>query len=63
MSIFAPRMRGAYRSFHNYRAERRAVLTLGMMDDHLLKDIGISRSQIPSVVHGLSHGRGMGTTD
>ena len=58
----SPRMRAAYRSLHNYRAERRAVLTLGAMDDHLLKDIGISRSQIPSVVDGLTRGR-MGTSD
>ena len=63
MSIFAPRIRAAYQSFHNYRVERKAVRALGAMDDALLKDIGIGRSQIPSVVHGGLTYRLMGTSD
>ena len=62
MSIFTPRVWAAYRSFHNYRAQRTAIRTLGLLDDALLKDIGISRSQTPSVVEGLNP-RGTGTIE
>jgi uncharacterized protein YjiS (DUF1127 family) len=48
-------MRAAYHSFQDYRARRRAIQTLAAMDEALLKDIGISRSQIHSVVDGLGH--------
>ena len=57
MSTFTPRMRGAYDAFRDYRARRRAVRTLGEMDDALLKDIGISRSEIGLVVRGLKRGQ------
>ncbi len=56
MSSLTPRMRAAYRSFRGYQARRLAVRTLAAMEDALLKDIGISRSEIGSVVHGLRHG-------
>lgn len=37
---------------NQYVARRRAVRELGAMDDHLLADIGVSRSQIQSAVFG-----------
>jgi uncharacterized protein YjiS (DUF1127 family) len=33
-------------------SRRRAIRELGAMDDHLLADIGVSRSQIHSAVFG-----------
>jgi uncharacterized protein YjiS (DUF1127 family) len=53
MSIFTPRMRAAFQSYRDYRARRQAIQTLAAMDDALLKDIGISRSDILAVVCGL----------
>ncbi|PWL18641.1 DUF1127 domain-containing protein [Falsochrobactrum shanghaiense] len=35
-----------------YVSRRRAVRELGAMDDYLLADIGVSRSQIQSAVFG-----------
>ncbi|WP_353646897.1 DUF1127 domain-containing protein [Mesorhizobium sp. WSM2239] len=49
-------MRAAYRSFRSYRARRLAERTLAAMEDALLKDIGISRSEIDAVVRGLKPG-------
>jgi len=57
MSTFTPRMRAAYRSFCDYRTRRRAVRVLGAMEDGLLKDIGISRSEIHCAVHNLPIGQ------
>ncbi|RWK47207.1 MAG: DUF1127 domain-containing protein [Mesorhizobium sp.] len=50
-------MRAAYHSFRNYRIHRMAERTLAAMDDALLKDIGISRSEIGLVVRGLKSGQ------
>ena len=61
MSTLTPRMRAAYHSFLDYRVRRRAVRTLAALEDTLLKDIGISRSEIHFAVHGLGQGRD-GTT-
>ena len=47
------RMRAAYDAFRNYRVHRMAERALSAMDDALLRDIGISRSEIGSVVRGL----------
>lgn len=44
----------AYRSFRTDRDRRIAYRTLSAMEDHLLKDIGISRSEISAVVYGLT---------
>jgi uncharacterized protein YjiS (DUF1127 family) len=52
MSTFTPRMRAAYHAFRDYRVRRSAVWTLAGMDDALLKDIGIGRSEIHPAVHG-----------
>mgnify|MGYP003743829327 FL=1 len=38
--------------FNQYVSRRRAIRELGAMDDHLLADIGVSRSQIQSAVFG-----------
>ncbi|CAN7461432.1 MULTISPECIES: DUF1127 domain-containing protein [Brucella/Ochrobactrum group] len=38
--------------FQQYVSRRRAIRELGAMDDHLLADIGVSRSQIQSAVFG-----------
>ncbi|WP_292396853.1 DUF1127 domain-containing protein [Mesorhizobium sp.] len=51
------RMRAAYHSFRNYRVHRMAERALAAMDDALLKDIGISRSEIGLVVRGLQSGQ------
>ncbi|MEI8699612.1 MULTISPECIES: DUF1127 domain-containing protein [Mesorhizobium] len=50
-------MRAAYRSFRDYRVHRMAERTLAAMEDALLKDIGISRSEIGLVVRGLKRGQ------
>jgi len=43
-------------AWHGYlerRAQYRAIQALRQLDDHMLRDIGIHRSEIPSaVVHG-----------
>jgi uncharacterized protein YjiS (DUF1127 family) len=40
------------RRAHKARADRRAIARLHSLDDSALKDIGIRRSEIESVVHG-----------
>jgi uncharacterized protein YjiS (DUF1127 family) len=56
-SIAMSRMRAAYRSFRDYRVRRMAERTLAAMEDALLRDIGISRSEIGLVVRGLKRGQ------
>jgi uncharacterized protein YjiS (DUF1127 family) len=56
MSRLTPRMRAAYHVFWEYRDRRRAIRTLAAMDEALLKDIGISRSEIHPAVHGSMYG-------
>jgi uncharacterized protein YjiS (DUF1127 family) len=55
MSPLTPKMRAAYHAFSEFRARRRTVQTLSAMDDVILNDIGISRSEIHSAVRSLSH--------
>lgn len=38
--------------FQRYVSRRRAMRELGAMDDHMLADIGVSRSQIQTAVFG-----------
>jgi uncharacterized protein YjiS (DUF1127 family) len=57
MSTFTPRMRAAFHAFRDYRVRRSAVWTLAAMDDVLLKDIGIGRSEIDSAVQGPTRHR------
>ena len=40
-------------ALRTWRKRRIAIRELRALDDHTLKDIGLSRSQIPSVVEGL----------
>jgi uncharacterized protein YjiS (DUF1127 family) len=60
MSMFTPRMRAAYQAFRDYRVRRSAVWTLAAMDDALLKDIGIGRSEIHSAVQGFARRKDLG---
>ena len=53
--MFMPRMRAAYHAFAEDRARRSAVRTLAGLNDTMLKDIGISRSQIETVIDGLPY--------
>ena len=55
MSTFKPRIRAAYDSLLDYQARRRAARVLAGLDDAMLKDMGIGRSEIHSRVHGLRH--------
>ena len=48
-------MRNACHVFWEYRDRRRAIRTLAAMDEALLKDIGLSRSEIHPAVHGALH--------
>lgn len=48
----------AYRAFRLARARRAAGRALSAMEDHMLKDLGISRSEIPLIVYGLRPAHG-----
>lgn len=47
----------AWDGYWEYRANRAAVLMLQSMDAQALHDIGVSRSEIESVVYGRSRTR------
>ncbi|RUM95307.1 DUF1127 domain-containing protein [Pseudaminobacter arsenicus] len=57
-SVLTGKILAAYRAFQANRARHIASRTLSAMEDHTLKDIGISRSEIPMVVYGLRAARG-----
>lgn len=57
-SFLAGKILATYRAFQVNRARRVASRALSAMEDHMLKDIGISRSEIPMVVHGLRPAQG-----
>ena len=44
---------GAWRAYRAARQRRHAIRHLGTLDDRLLRDIGITRGQIPAAVDGL----------
>jgi uncharacterized protein YjiS (DUF1127 family) len=50
---FGMRIRSAYRALRAYRERRLGMRSLESMEDHLLKDIGIGRSEIGLAVMGL----------
>jgi len=49
---FFGRLWAAYKAYRASRARRLGVCALEEMDDRLLKDIGITRSEILSIVYG-----------
>jgi uncharacterized protein YjiS (DUF1127 family) len=57
-SFLSGKILATYRTFQVNRARRIAGRALSAMEDHMLKDIGISRSEIPMVVHGLRPAHG-----
>ena len=48
--------RHAWTRYWTRRAERAAIAMLYALDDRALKDIGLNRSEIKSVVHGAAPG-------
>lgn len=46
-------LKGAAVRVKTYLAEQRAIDELNALDDQMLRDIGLSRSQIPAAVAGL----------
>lgn len=46
-------LKGAGTRVKGYLARQRAMHELGSLDDAMLRDIGLSRSQIPAAVAGL----------
>ena len=53
MTLFAPKLRAARDALLDYHARRRAERTLAGLDDYLLKDMGLGRSEIHARVHGM----------
>lgn len=51
------RFADAWRKWREAREQRRAVSDLQHLDSRTLKDIGINRSEIYSIVHGDPKGR------
>ncbi|MEI5677772.1 MULTISPECIES: DUF1127 domain-containing protein [unclassified Mesorhizobium] len=48
------RVRIAYDAFRANRSQRRTVRDLSKLDDYMLKDIGITRSEIMSIAYDSS---------
>lgn len=46
-------LKGAAAGLKTYFADQRAMAELGSLDDQMLRDIGLTRSQIPAAVAGL----------
>jgi uncharacterized protein YjiS (DUF1127 family) len=49
--------KGLWRAYWRHRAERAAIVQLHALQDYVLHDIGIDRSEIESVVRTRSRGR------
>jgi len=60
ISSLVSRIVAAHRAFWLRRAHRRAVWNLSELDDYLLKDIGVARSEIRSLVSDPSGDRKRG---
>ncbi len=52
MPKIIPGLRAAMRTYHHQRAHRQAVRALSAMEDAMLNDIGLSRSDICAAVDG-----------
>jgi uncharacterized protein YjiS (DUF1127 family) len=48
----ATRARGLWRAYWDYQSRRPTVLMLAALDDRVLKDLGLTRSEIWPAVHG-----------
>jgi uncharacterized protein YjiS (DUF1127 family) len=59
----AAAFRAAFEAFRAYRARRLAMHSLYGLDDHILRDIGLTRSEIGSVVYGDREERMLGFDD
>ena len=52
--MFSSTIRAAYRSLKDYRERRHAERELSSLDNFLLKDMGISRSEIHALINSRS---------
>ncbi|MEM8796176.1 MAG: DUF1127 domain-containing protein [Pseudomonadota bacterium] len=50
---FRKSLKAFWRRFLKWQHRRAAAMTLRQLDDRLLKDLGIHRSEITAIVHGL----------
>lgn len=50
ISTLASTIGATCRAYWQHRANRRAIWSLAELDDYLLKDIGVARSEIQSLV-------------
>jgi uncharacterized protein YjiS (DUF1127 family) len=53
----AARAAGAFTRMRKHAAERRTLAQLGALDDRTLRDIGLHRTEIPSVAGEIGAGR------
>jgi uncharacterized protein YjiS (DUF1127 family) len=51
--LLLERLRAALQAWQRRRLERATLLSLAELDNRLLHDIGLDRSEIPSVAHAL----------
>ncbi len=52
IAIIKARMINGFRAISKQRARKRDAAHMSELSDHLLRDIGLTRDQIPHAVHG-----------